>query len=84
MSTMHSEPFEISYDVVLRPGEPLTLPKEATEVVWPGHWVISIRPAEHLAGALVGNHAAFFDSYSAEDEGLDDDYPAGLAFLNRK
>jgi hypothetical protein len=74
---MHREQAEITYDVVLQPGEALTLPQEAAEVVGPGHWVVSIRPADQGPNVFVRNHSAFLNSYSAEDEGLYDDYPAG-------
>jgi hypothetical protein len=74
---MHSDPAEITYDVVLQPGEPLTLPEEAAKVIGPGHWVVSIRPAERDTRNMpIRNHSAFLNGYSAEDEGLYDDYPA--------
>ncbi len=75
---METKLTELTYDVELRPGEPLSLPKDAAAIVGPGHWLVSIRPANAAAGTgLVRDHAAFLNSYAPEDEGLYDDYPAG-------
>jgi hypothetical protein len=72
---MESKPFEITYDVQLLPGEALSLPKEAAAIVGPGHWLVSIRPADDNSDRqFVRDHTAFLNSYSAEDEGLYDDY----------
>jgi hypothetical protein len=69
---------EITFDVHLQPGEALSLPSDVTSSVGPGHWLISIRPADESADANpIRNHAAFLNSYVPEDEGLYDDYPAG-------
>ena len=75
---MHSNLTELTYDVRLGPGESLSLPKEAVEILGPGHWVVPIRPANQISqGAPVRHHAAFLNSYAPEDEGLYDDYSAG-------
>jgi hypothetical protein len=75
---MQSKVTEIIYDVLLQPGESLSLPKDAAEILGPGHWLVSIRPAnEVLRSDLVRNHAAFLNSYDPGDEGLYDDYSAG-------
>jgi hypothetical protein len=69
---------EITYDVHLQPGEKLALPDEAVEIVGPGHWLVSIRPADGASPSVpTRNHAAFLNSYSREDEGLYDDCSAG-------
>ena len=66
---------EITYNVELKPGEVLTLPKDAAEIMGPGHWLISIRPADcDTPGAPIRDHAPFLNSYTPEDEGLYDDY----------
>lgn len=71
---MQSKLAEIIYDVELQPGEPLRLPAGAAEILGPGHWVVSIRPADQTAcGNTVRTHAAFLNSYATEDEGLYDD-----------
>jgi hypothetical protein len=75
---MQSKLTEITYEVELRAGEALTLTKEAAEIVGPGNWRISIRPAEHAAANQpVRDHTAFLNSYAPEDEGLYDDCSAG-------
>jgi hypothetical protein len=75
---MESNLNEITYDIELQPGEALTLPKEAAQVVGPGHWIVSIRPASlDRPSESVRRHTAFLSSYAPEDEGLYDDYSAG-------
>lgn len=75
---MDSNFAEIIYDVRLGPGEALSLPEDAAAIVGPGHWLVSIRPADHDSSShLVRNHSAFLNSYAPEDEGLYDDYSAG-------
>ncbi len=75
---MDSRVNEITYDITLQPGEPLSLPKEAAGILGPGHWLVSIRPADTGAsGNSIRNHSAFLNSYAPEDEGLYDDYSAG-------
>jgi hypothetical protein len=69
---MQSEPFELTYDIQLQAGEPLSLPADAAGIVGPGHWVVSIRPAN--GGGPARDHSAFLNSYAPEDEGLYDDY----------
>lgn len=73
---MASDFTEITFDVQLQPGEPLTLPEDAAAIVGPGHWVVSIRPADS-AGGPIRDHTAFLNSFAPEDEGLYDDYSAG-------
>jgi len=68
---------ELIYDVQLGPGEPLTFPKDAPSIVGPGHWLVSIRPADDTTGVAIRDHSAFLNSYAPEDEGLYDDYSAG-------
>ena len=72
---MQSKPTEITYDIQLKPGEALSLPEEATKILGPGHWLVSIRPAD-ASHAVLRDHAAFLNSYAPEDEGLYDDYSA--------
>lgn len=76
---MGAQPSELIYDILLQPGEPLSLPKTAEAIVGPGHWVVSIRPAEEegAGGVALRDHSAFLNSYAPEDEGLYDDYSAG-------
>jgi hypothetical protein len=75
---MQSKLTEVTYDIQLQPGESLTLPEEMTDIIGPGHWLISIRPAELASRNLSGrDHRAFLNSYAPEDEGLYDDYSAG-------
>jgi hypothetical protein len=73
---MQSRVTEITYDVHLQPGEPLVLPKDAADIVGPGHWLVSIRPAD-IVGGRIRDHSALLNSYVPEDEGLYDDYSAG-------
>ena len=74
---MQSDPAEITFDVHLQPGEALSLPVSAAEIVGPGHWLVSIRPADDAHAQPVRDHTAFLNSYAPEDEGLYDDYSAG-------
>ena len=69
---MESKVSEITYDVQLQPGEALSLPKDAASIIGPGHWLVSIRPAD--GKSLQRDHTAFLNSYAPEDEGLYDDY----------
>lgn len=71
---MHSNANEFTYDVQLQPGEPLRLPIEAAEIVGPGHWLVSIRPADEQP---IRDHVAFLNSYAPEDDGLYDEYSVG-------
>ena len=78
MKEMHSKLTEITYDVHLAPGEALSLPEDAAEILGPGHWLVSIRPANHASRSdPMRDHRAFLNSYAPEDEGLYDDYSAG-------
>jgi hypothetical protein len=75
---MNPDGLELSYDIQLQPGEPLRLPSAAASIVGPGHWIVSIRPAEEPSHSEpTRDHSAFLDSYAPEDEGLYDDYSAG-------
>jgi len=76
-SIMPSNPNEFTFDVELQPGQPLALPQAAAEILGPGHWLISIRPADGAAQGEIRTHGAFLNSYAPEDEGLYDDYSAG-------
>lgn len=71
---MQSKITEITYDVKLQPGEAVALPEGIKNIVGPGHWVVSIKPA---GNGEVRDHTAFLNSYGPEDEGLYDDYSAG-------
>jgi hypothetical protein len=73
---LNSDFNEITFDLQLQPGEPLQLPKEAAAIVGPGHWLVSVRPADCQSGP-VRDHSAFVNSFAPEDEGLYDDYSAG-------
>jgi len=66
----------LEYEVELEPGEKLSIPAALIESVGPGHWVITIRPADRSVSPVRG-HGAFLNGYSAEDEGLYDDHPGG-------
>jgi hypothetical protein len=74
---MQSHLAEVTYDIQLKPGESLTLPPHLDQIVGPGHWVVSIRPAGQQPPSMsIRDHAAFLSSYAPEDEGLYDDYPS--------
>jgi hypothetical protein len=70
---MNSKLSELVYEIELREGEVFSLPKDASDIVGPGQWTVSIRPTEQSA---IRSHKAFLNSYSADDEGLYDDYSA--------
>lgn len=76
---MHSKVTEIIYDIQLQPGEVLSLPKDAKPILGPGHWLVSIKPADtaESQSGFIRNHSAFMSSFAPEDEGLYDDYSAG-------
>lgn len=75
---METKLFELTYDVELLPGEPLTLPEEAAGIIGPGHWQVSIRPGHaNATGRPIRNHSAFLNGYAPEDDGLYDDYTGG-------
>ncbi len=74
---MEPNPLEMTYDIFLKPGELLRLPEQAGKILGPGHWQVSIRPAEtNPAEIPIRDHSAFLNGYSPEDEGLYDDYLA--------
>ena len=69
---------EITYDVELKPEEAFSLPQDAAEIIGPGRWLVSIRPAvDAMQRGPIRDHAAFLNSYAPEDEGLYDDHSAG-------
>jgi hypothetical protein len=70
---MEPWPVEMTYDILLTSGESISLPQRGEEIVGPGHWILSIQPADEIA---IRDHSAFLSGYSAEDEGLYDGYPA--------
>jgi hypothetical protein len=75
---MQSKLAEITFNIELKPGEPLTIPSDAAAIVGPGHWLVSIRPADSSpSGGAIRSHSGFLKSYAPEDEGLYDDYSAG-------
>ncbi len=79
---MQSNLTEITYDIELRPGEMLSLPKDAANILGPGHWLVTIKPVQqsadgtHREGDSTRDHTAFLNSYVTEDEGLYNDYSA--------
>lgn len=75
---MHADLRELTYDVRLQAGEELSLPSDASKVVGPGCWRITIEPSqgESLTSA-VRDHSALLNSYEPQDDGLYDDYPTG-------
>ena len=66
----------LAFEIELEPGEKLTLPPALIEGVGAGRWVITIQPVNAAARPPRG-HEAFLNGYTAEDEGLYDDYPTG-------
>ncbi len=75
---MNSNLTELTYVVELQAGEAFRLPQEASSIVGPGQWRVSIRPAGiDDGGEVPRDHTAFLNSYAPEDEGLYDDYTAG-------
>jgi hypothetical protein len=70
---MDNKVLEIVYEIELREGEVLSLPQNAKEIIGPGQWTVSIRPSDQPP---MRSHEAFLNSYSAEDDGLYDDYSA--------
>jgi len=69
---MESNLTEITYDIELQAGESLSLPAAMSKIVGPGHWQVTIKPAQDE----IRVHSAFLNSYAPEDEGLYDDYSA--------
>ena len=74
MST-NGEP--LSCQVELQPGERLQLPQSLVDRIGPGHWLVTVQPADDATADPIRNHSAFLGSYDAGDEGLYDDYPTG-------
>jgi hypothetical protein len=73
---MNTQLNEIVYAITLKPGEPLSLPEGAANILGPGDWLVSIRPAGEPMGDSQRDHSAFLASYAPEDDGLYDDFQA--------
>jgi hypothetical protein len=71
---MNARLTETTYEIHLHEGEVLTLPEDVADILGPGNWTVSIRPA---GGEVTRDHTAFLKSFAPEDEGLYDDYQAG-------
>lgn len=69
---MHKDLVSLTCEVELQPGKFLTLPPEFTTHFGAGRWLITIQAVP--SPSPLRNHAAFLNSFSAEDEGLYDDY----------
>jgi hypothetical protein len=68
---------QLTCEIELQPSETFRLPAALVDSVGPGHWRVTISPlAAPAPRESVRDHAAFLNSYVAEDEGLYDDYPA--------
>jgi hypothetical protein len=65
---MRIEPLELTYEVELKPGEQLTLPRSLVDSVGPGRWLLTVQPLP--AGSPTRDHSAFLRGYGPEDEGL--------------
>jgi len=75
---MQSHLTEITYNVELQAGEELSLPQDVAAILGPGHWLVTIKPADSSSdGGSVRDHVAFLNSFAPEDEGLYDDYSTG-------
>ncbi len=70
---MKDQLVRVTYEIELEPGEKLCLPDALAATIGPGRWRLTIQP---LRPAPARSHAAFLNSYTPEDEGLYDDYPA--------
>ena len=81
---MKANLLNLTYVVELKPGEKLVLPDSLALGVGEGRWLITIQPLNVSDDAyLIRDHSAFLNSYVAEDEGLYDDDPTGLALAGR-
>jgi transcriptional regulator with XRE-family HTH domain len=68
---------QLTCEVEVKPGETFRLPAALAERVGPGHWLVTITPLPATEMGDPGrDHAAFLNSYLAEDQGLYDDDPA--------
>jgi hypothetical protein len=69
---------ELTCEVEVREGETFALPEALARGVGPGHWIVTIQPADR-ARLRPGfrDHRAFLSSYAPEDDGLYDDAAAG-------
>ena len=73
---MKSSLINLTYEIEIKPGETLTLPKSLVEQIGAGSWIISIQPKLD-ENRKIRVHNAFLNGYAPEDEGLYDDYPIG-------
>lgn len=74
---MKTNLLQLTYEIELQPGEKLTLPQSLIASVGAGRWVITIQPTARTTPLEpIRSHSAFLNSYTPEDEGLYDDYPA--------
>ena len=68
---------QLTCEIELQPGDTFRLPAALVHRVGPGHWLVTLTPLPPAATReSVRDHAAFLNSYVADDEGLYDDYPA--------
>ena len=77
---MTDEIVRLIYEIELQPGEQLRLPEALVVSIGPGRWRLSVQPVRKPP---VRGHAAFFNSYAPEDEGLYDDYPGWCVLGSR-
>ncbi|PZV09612.1 MAG: hypothetical protein DCF22_18305 [Leptolyngbya sp.] len=72
---MNTRLVKLSCEIELQTGEKLVLPDAIVNNIGVGRWLISIAPINDAAQTSPSRyHDAFLNSYSAEDEGLYDDY----------
>ena len=75
---MSSESPALHCEIDLLPGQKLCLPQSLVDRVGPGHWLVTIQPADEASDPdSVRGHSAFLNGYSAADEGLYDEYASG-------
>jgi hypothetical protein len=74
---MREQLIRLTYEVELHPGEQLHLPEPLLASIGPGRWRITV---QQLRPRPTRSHAAFLESYAAEDEGLYDDCPPPHSF----
>jgi hypothetical protein len=70
---MKNQLIQMTFEVDLETGERLELPKNLTENLGAGKWLVTIQPKDFQP---VKNHAGFLNSYAEEDEGLYGGYPS--------
>lgn len=71
---MQDEPFHLTCEIELKPGEKLILPAQIADSIGPGRWLVTVQNIAPAA-EVPRRHSAFLNGYSPEDEGLYDDYP---------